>query len=273
MLSLQELEKSFNRALRAAFSKHALILTFPVLALCGFLAVICRVLSYGSGQWIQMSLGFLPIFLCGGLLLAAGIVINRIYYQEVKGQEVQLFQTIKRSSSLFWGISYLTVPVIFTYLILWMLMGVFYLLRAIPAIGEFLGSVFSFGPFLLVFGSLALGLLTLLTLFFLTPAVAKESELSPEFAKKVFLDLQRNPFFSFAMPLIALLPLLITVGFLSLSIAVTQIMYIGSGHSLSLFFKWLFMMVPFCLLLTPPVVFFFHFSFESYILMRKARAE
>lgn len=273
MLTWQELEKIFNRSIRHSFSKEKLALVFPVLALCGLVTVICRALSRGSGQWVQMSLTFLPIFLCGGFILAAGLVVTRLYHHEVKGREIKVLRTIKRSSNLFWGISYLTVPLIFTYLILWMILGLFYLLRAIPAVGQFVSSILSFGPFLLVLGSFALSLLTLLTLFYLTPAAALKSELSPEFAGSVFRDLKKSPFLAFIMPFIALFPTLLTAGFLSLSAVVTQIMYVESGHGLSLFLKWLFMMVPFSVLLTPPIIFFFLFAAESYALMRKIPVE
>lgn len=269
-MSWKELEKIFNRALLHSYSKRKCLLVFPVLALCGLLIVICRTLSYGASQWILMSLTFLPIFLVAGLLLAVGLVLIRIYHHQVKGLHIQYLKTIKDSKELFLGIPYLAVPLIFAYLVLWMVLGVFYLLRSIPQIGEFISSILAFGPFILVLGSLILGFLSLLTLFYITPAAALRSDLRPQLAEEVFRELRKNPFMSFIMPLAGLLPLLLVVGVLSLAAVVTQILYVDSGHGVSIALKWFFMMLPFCAALTPVVIFFFNFSAESYVLMRKA---
>lgn len=269
-MSWNELEKIFNRALSHTYSKRKCAVVFPVLALCGLLIVICRSLSYGATQWIQMSLTFLPMFLVAGLLLAAGLVLIRVYHHQVKGLKVEYLKIIKESKDLFLGIPYLAVPLIFTYLVLWMVLGVFYLLKSIPQIGNFVSSILSFGPFLLVFGSLILAAVSLLTLFYITPAAALRSNLCPELAEEVIRDLKKNPFMSFIMPLAGLIPLLLVVGFLCLAVVVTQTLYHGAGSGFSLTLKWFFMMLPFCALLTPVVIFFFNFSAESYVLMRKS---
>lgn len=265
-----QLEKIFNRALSRSFSKQKFFLVFPVLAICGLLAVICRTISHGVSQWMVMSTAFLPIFLCAGLLLAVGIVLTRIYHHEVKGLDIHYLKTIKEAKDLYLGIPYLAVPLIFAYLVLWIFLGIFYLLRAIPHAGEFISSVLSVGPFLLVLGSLLLGFLSLLTLFYVTPAAALTSDLRPQVAEKVFRGLKINPFLSFIMPILGLFPLLLVVGLLSLAAVVTQILYSEPGGGLSIALKWFFMMLPFCALLTPAVIFFFNFSAESYVLMRKS---
>ena len=269
-MTWQQLEKIFNRALARSFSKEKWLLVFPVLALCGLLTVICRTISHGVSQWMVMSTAFLPIFLCAGLLLAVGMVLTRIYHHEVKGLTVHYFKTIREAKNLYMGIPYLAVPLIFAYLVLWMFLGIFYLFRAIPHAGEFLSSVLSVGPFLLVLGSLFLGVLSFLTLFYVTPAAAFSSEFRPQIAERVFRDLKVNPFLSFVLPLIGLLPLLLFVGILSLAALVTKVLYAEAYGGLSIALKWFFMMLPFCALLTPAVIFFFNFSAESYALLRKA---
>lgn len=268
-MSWEQLEKIFNRALMLSFSRKRWLLIFPVLALCGLVAVICRTLSYGASQWIQMSLAFLPMFVCASLVLASGIVLVRVYHDEVKGLEVDYLRTIRGSSKHFVGIAYLAIPLIFAYLILWMVMGVFYLFRAIPTIGPIMSAILSFGPFILVLGSLLLSIATLLMLFYLTPAAALKSQLKPEIAEEILHDLKCNPFLTFVMPVIGLLPILLGVGILSLAAVVTQILYIEAGYGLSVALKWFFIMLPFAAVLTPAVVFFFNFSAESYVLMRK----
>jgi hypothetical protein len=270
-MTWNQIEKIFNRALSLSFSKRKFFLVFPVLALGGALAAICRYISFGVSQWVLLSTAFLPVFLCAGLLLAVGIVLTRIYHDEVKEIPYQYLQVIKGAKNLFMGIPYLAVPLIFAYLVLWMCLGVFYLLRAIPHAGPFISSLLAFGPFLLVLGSLALGVLSLLIVFFVAPAAAFREELKADLAEEVLADLRRNPFLSFVLPLIALLPLLLVVGVLSLAAALTHLLYIGEAGAFSMLVKWFFMMLPFCGLLTPAVVFFFNFSAESYALMRKVK--
>jgi len=264
-----DLEKIFNRAFVNCFSKGKLLLVFPVLVLCGLLTVICRTISYGAGQWMQMSMAFLPMFLCSGFLLAVGLVLVRIYHREIKGGEIKYLGVIKECKDLIYGIPYLTVPLVFSYLILWIVLGVFYLMRLIPYIGEVMSAIFSFGPFLLVLGSLFLSALSLLILFYITPAAAFRSDLSQKLAEEVFDQIKANPFLSFIMPLFALLPLLLVIGILSLAAVVTHILYVEASSGVTLALKWFFIMIPFCALLTPAVIFFFNFAAESHVFLRR----
>ncbi|MBS0629225.1 MAG: hypothetical protein JSS30_03245 [Verrucomicrobia bacterium] len=264
-----DLEKIFNRSFSNCFSKKKLVLVFPVLVLCGLLAVICRTISFGSGQWMQMSMAFLPMFLCAGFLLALGLILVRIYHQEIKGGEVKVLTTIKECRDLIYGIPYLAVPIIFSYLVLWIVLGIFYLVRLIPHVGEVASAVFSFGPFLLVLGSLFLGCLSLLVLFYIAPAAALRSDLSPRLAEEVFAEIKANPFLSFIMPLFALLPLLLVIGILSLAAVVTHILYVEASDGLTLALKWFFIMIPFSAILAPAIIFFFNFAAESHVFLRK----
>jgi hypothetical protein len=263
------LEKMFNRALGHAFSRRKLLYVFPVTALCGLITAICRIVSQGSGDWVGLSLAFLPIFVCAGIFLALGVLLTRVYHHEVKGISVNYFEILKGARSLLLGISYIAVPLIFAYLVLWMGLGVFYLLRAIPVVGHIVGSVFSFGPFLLVLGSLLLGVSAVLLLFYVTPSVALSSDIRPQVAEKVVEQIKQNPFQSIALPLLGLIPLLIAAGLLSLAAVVTGIVYIDAPSGFALAFKWLFMMIPFCALLTPTIIFFFNFAAESHAFCRR----
>ena len=268
-MTWDEMEKMFNRSLRHAFSRKKLLFVFPITALCGLIAAICRIVSQGAGDWIGLSLAFLPIFLCAGILLALGILLIRIYHHEIKEIPVNYFEILKGARPLLIGIFYIAVPLIFAYLVLWMGLGIFYLLRAIPAIGHLVGSVLSFGPFLLVLGSLVLGVVSILLLFYVTPAVALSSDIRLQVAEKVLLQIKTNPFQSIALPLIGMIPLLIATGLLSLAAVVTGIVYIDAPSGFALAFKWLFMMIPFCALLTPAIVFFFNFAAESHAFCKR----
>jgi hypothetical protein len=165
-MTFEDVEQIFNRALRFSFSKRKFLFMFPVLVICGLILVFCRALAVGAGQWVILSLTFLPIFLSSGLLLAAGVVLARVYQHEVKMIPLSFRKILVESFELMIGVSYLTLPLLVAYLFLWMLMGVFYLLKEIPTLGDVLGIILSFGPFLLVLGSLLLSFFNLFLLFF-----------------------------------------------------------------------------------------------------------
>src|SRR4051812_47260068 len=118
----------FNRALAFTFSRKKLLFVFCVLALNGLLVVFFRGLALHASQWVKLSLTFLPIFICTGILLSMGILIIRVYHDEIKQREINYWQILSRSWEVTMGASYFAIPIIFSYLLLWMLLGIFVLL-------------------------------------------------------------------------------------------------------------------------------------------------
>src|SRR5208337_2873553 len=105
------------------FSKKKFLFVFSLLVLSGLLVVFFRGLALHAGQWVQLSLTFLPIFICSGILLSMGILLIRMYHDEVKQRDVNFWNTLSRSWEVVIGASYFALPIIFSYLLLWMLMG------------------------------------------------------------------------------------------------------------------------------------------------------
>lgn len=266
-----ELEKSFHRAFYFSFSRRRVFLTFPTLVLCGILAVFCHALSLDATPWLKLCLGFLPIFLASGILLALGVVLSRIYYAESKQVAVNIRRLIHSSMDLIIGISYFSVPPLLIYLLFWIFLGVFFLLKEIPGIGEFFSVVFSFGPFILIFGSLLLCLVNLGLLFFVAPAANALSMRKGVLAKRVFEPLKKQIFSALVLFFIGIFPLLFVFGLLFLSAFLTNVSFFSSTHSLSMAMEWFFVMLPFAALITPAVVFFFNFSSESYALLQPVK--
>lgn len=258
------LETMFNRAIHRSFSLKKWWIVFPVLLLCGLIVVIFRSISLAAGSWVQMSLAFLPLFLCFALFLALGLVLIPLYQAEGLGQVVSYRKTIQESIPRLLEIVYLVLPLVFVYLILWMILGVFYLLRIIPAVGHYIGSIVSFGPFLLVLGALVLGMFSLLILFLLPPVAMVNKELNFRSVQEVLQLFRRSPFRIWISLLFALIPLIVVVGILSLAAVMTGMMYVASGTGLVVVFQWFFMMLPYAALLTPIVIFFFQFAWESH---------
>jgi len=268
-MDLKELEIIFNRALLRSCSRKKLFFIAPVLFVCGVMTVLCRVLAIGAGRWVLMSLTFLPIFLCGGLLLAAGVVLIRMYHNEIKLLPTSFRKLFSDSWEVMIGVSYLSLPLILAYLLLWTILGIFYLLAEIPSIGSAIGVILSFGPFLIVLGSIILSILSVNLLFFVTPQVALKSGVKRKLAEDVIRRLKANPFRNLLYLILALLPTLISVAFLSLAAMLTGMHLSTASAPLSIGLQWFFVMLPFCCLLAPSIVFFFNFSAEAYVVSRR----
>lgn len=268
-MSLADLSTMFNRALSLTLSMKKNLLVFLVLALSGLLVVFFRGLAWNAGEWIQLSLTFLPIFLCGGVLLSLGIFLIRVYYNDVKNRDIKYRKVIFDSWELLLGASYFAIPVILTYLMLWMLIGIFVLLKEIPVFGSFFSSILSFAPFVLNFGSLILCLLTLLMLFFVSPIIALKSLDRGTVFQIAMQRLEKDPFANIILFLTALLPLVFTLFFLLISIILTSTICKDCNSVPEIVLKWFFTMVPFTAFLSPAVIFFFNFAAEGHVYMQK----
>ena len=268
-MNLAEINQSFNRALSYTWSRKKLAVMSIVLACCGVLVVFCRGLALHAGGWVVMSLTFLPIFLCAGVLLATGIVLTRIYHDEVKRLPVNYWQTLTKSWEIVLGASYFSMPLVLVYLLLWMTLGIFILLREIPGIGEFMGVILAFAPFLLNLGALLLCVLNLAILFFVTPAVALHGINSFQLSQRLVERLRQDVFSNVLLCCFAVLPLLLVTSMLLGAAYLTGMTYLSPTHTLQVVLQWFFIMIPFASLLSPAVIFFFHFAAESHVLLRK----
>jgi hypothetical protein len=267
-MNLSELEKSFNRALLLSFSKKKFLLAFPILGICGLIVVLCRTVTFNASGWIVMSLIFLSIFLSSSILLSLGILLIRVYYHEVRNLKASYLDIIKKSWDLILETSYLSIPILFAYLFLWIIFGVFILFKEIPYVGQTIGIILTFAPFLIILISIILCLFYLSMLFFVSPAIALKSEGKLnllEILEKIPKHLLSNLIFLG----FGLFPLILVVGILTLAAILTGISYFASSQRLSIAFQWFFVMIPFCAFVTPFVIFFFNFAAESYNFVKK----
>lgn len=264
-----DLEKSFLHAAAHSFARRKLLLTFSALALCGIFIVFCRAVALESSPWISMSLIFLPILLSSGFLLSLGVLLIRMYMHERKGLFLSLGRLFAGSFDVMIGTSYLSLPPVLLYLLLWIVLGFFLLLKEIPLIGPFFNVVLAFGPFLLIFSSMLLCLVNLGLLFFIAPAAAHQSVKRIDLAKRVGLGISGRPLSALVLLLIALFPALLIGGLLSLCVWLTSLSFCVQGPPLAIALEWFFVMLPFCALLSPAVVFFFQFAAESYLILER----
>ncbi len=265
----QELEQAFNRALFFSITRKKIFFILPILLICGIIVVLSHTLWVGSNPWVRSSLAFIPGFLCMALFLAAAVPLIRLYHDEVKQKPLSVNKTLKTSWKLMAGIGSLIVPILTAYLVLWFILGIFYLLKNIPATGELLGGVLSFGPFLLIAGSLVLIAMALALVFFLSPVVALKSTMSWELAEDVLKRFGREPFLHAILLLLGLLPIIVVVGFLILAATLTGMTYFVTERTWAIGIQWFVIMIPFAALLSPVVIFFFNFAGESFVILQR----
>ena len=266
LMTWMDLEQSFTRAMLHSFSRTKALLVFPSLILCGILIVFCRALSFGASEWMAMSL---PVLLGTGILLSVGVLVIRLYQYEIKNLQLSVRKLLTGSFDVVLGTSYLSIPPILAYLLLWIALGVFFLLKEIPGLGQVFSTILSFGPFLLIFCSMLLCLFNLALLFFVAPAAAKLSSKRLHLAKAVFSLFQQRILTSLSLLFIALLPIAFFAGLLSWAAILTNLSFSYGGQSWTLALEWFFIMLPFAAFLTPAVIFFFNFSAESHYLLNK----
>lgn len=265
----QELETAFNRALFFSLTRKKIFFILPVLLICGIIVVLSHTLWVGSNAWVRATLAFIPGFLCMAIFLAAAIPLIRLYHDEVKQKKLSVNQTLKHSFKLMASIASLIIPILTAYLVLWFILGIFYLLKNIPATGEVLGGFLSFGPFLVIAGCLVLFIMALALVFFLSPVVALKSTMNWDLAEEVLKRVGREPFLHAMLILLGVIPLALVVGFLTLAATLTGHTYFATENTWVIGLQWFVIMVPFAALLSPVVLFFFNFAAESFVILQK----
>lgn len=269
-MNLTDIRRIFNRALTLTFSIKKLLLISSLLSLCGLLVVFSRGLAVHASYWITLSLTFTPIFLCTGILLSMGILLTRIYHDEIKGKEVNYSEILSNSWESIIAASYFSIPIVLIYLLLWMILGIFVLLQEIPGVGNFFMSILAFAPFLLNLGSLLLCIFALSVLYFVTPVVALKGGNRIQLANLLTARLKGDAFFNLLLGTLAILPLIFSVAILAFAAFLTESMCGGiCNSSIYTVIHTFFMMIPFAIMLSPAVIFFFNFAAEAHVLMRK----
>ena len=268
-MDFESLSLSFNRALAFTFSKKKLLAVFCILVMSGLLVVFFRGIALHAGQWVQLSLTFLPIFICAGILLSLGILLIRLYHNEIKQKEDRFWKTLSESWEVIIGSSYFSIPIILSYLLLWILLGIFVLLSEIPAVGTFFSAILAFAPFLINLGTLVLCVISVISLFCIAPLIALKSLDTRVIFHNVVEKLEKESFATMILFLIALIPLAFVVFLLFIAASLTGTVCLECRHSVQNVVKWFFIMVPFTAFLTPAIIFFFNFAAEAHMLTQR----
>lgn len=265
MINFADLEMIFNRALIHCFSRKKFFIVCPALFVCNLFLVFCHTASLQANSWILMSLIFLPGFLCTGVLLTLGVILVRMYIFDLRNTDYSLKQLFVQSLETIVGVSYLSLPLICLYLLIWTFMGIFQIFKAIPGIGSIVPIIFSFVPFLLICSFLLLIFFSVLVLFFITPHVALKKPFRLRIFEEITNKMQKHIFLHAIFLIIAVAPFIFMASVLSLSAILTGIHYLTATSALGSSLEWIFMAIPFSCILAPFMMFFFHFAAECFL--------
>ncbi len=268
-MNFRDIEQICSRAAFFTFSKTKLILTAVVLALCGLITIVCFGIAQVTHIWFSLSLTFLPLFISQGVLVGWGIILTRVYHDEIKNRGFSFRSIIKKSWETVLLATYVCIPIILCYLAQWLVLGIFLLLKEIPLFGMLFGVVFTFGPFLLNLLSLILVLISIVGVFLFTPIVALKSLPKQELIPYLVQEVRSHIFKKCSFFVMAVLPIAATAFLLWLAACLTTTNYVVSGNHMYMMFQWFFIMLPFAALLSPALIFFFNVAAEAQVFLNK----
>lgn len=263
-----EIEESITRSYTGIFERTKLLLTAAVLMICGFITVFCTGIAYKAAIWPALSLLFLSFFLSAALVMGLGIVLIRSYHDTVKKRALSYGAVVKKSWTTILSAMSLFIPIIALYLLQWVLLGIFIFFKEMPILGEVFAVILVFGPFLLNLGSIFLCLFSLCVLFVATPIMALKRIPKQQMIQYILLQTKDRICARIVLFVLALAPLICMSCLLWLAAFLTTASYSDLNSHLQLVLQWFFMMVPFVIFLTPPVIFFFNMAAETHVLLR-----
>ncbi len=267
-MTLYDISKMFNRALSHSFEKKKFIFLFLMLCIAGVFVLFFRSLALFADGWWKTSLDFFPLFIALGFVLAAEVILVRLYVRQQEGEKPEIISILMESWELMLRISYLAMPFLLLYLLFWILSGLFLLLKAIPIFGTVLAVIFSFAPFIFNLGSILLVVAALFLCFYVCPHLALDKQIS---RRTLFQKLKAEPFFILFFFLIDLVPVWIVFKILTFAATLTFVIESLEVGSLEKVLQSFFIMIPFLAILTPMINFFFNFALESALWLAAGR--
>lgn len=270
-MKFAELEAMCTRSADFCLNKTKLALASFVIVLCGLLVVFCQSIELFTGAWMHFTLTFLPLFVSGGMLMGLGLVLIRSYHDEVKKIESSFKSLLLGSWHAAISSAYIFMPIVLVFLSIWAMLGLFYLFREIPVVGEHFASLLSSGPFLLHLGALLLCFFSIYVLFVVTPCFALKPFFEASSLAQDKATYSANLFQRLAVLHVALLPLVFSVLLLIIAAKMTTSGYVTSSSYTQMIMQWLMIMLPFAILLSPAVVFFFNMAAEMHIFVHRQK--
>lgn len=272
MTNVSQTQRAFHRALFRSVSWRKYLLSLGVLLMCGLISLFMQCIALQTGPFWGQGLRFTGFFICISLLMPLGVLLAQVHREKEEPVEWRLL--LKRSADLLIGTVYYSIPPLFLYLALWMLLGFFKLFFTLPAIGKFLGAVLAFVPFLINLLTLLLVLMLVAALFFVVPVIAQGQYSQLEVLYASGRLIQRDPYGAIKSFCLALAPLgfFLVLLLTAVSMAEGVVTHYGSNELYYLIHGF-FVMLPFMAVLTPALTLFFSFAVECHELSRKCSEE
>ncbi|MCC5832147.1 MAG: hypothetical protein JJU12_03795 [Chlamydiales bacterium] len=261
-MTLKEIAQMFNRSISHSFGLKKSICLFAILFFSGLIILFFQGVAVYASPWLKLPFRFIPLFIAIGLIMAGGIFSIRLYEKELEGENPSLSKVARHSWDLLIKATYLALPLLAAFLIFWVLIGVFILLKAIPYIGPFFGVFLASAPFLLSFGILLLFLVALAAFFFITPSLAKREKLD---RVGLLMRLRSDFFLNLLLLGVAYLPVWILWLFVKNAAQMTLHFYSYGDGRIEILLQGIFVLLPLAAIVTPGAAFFFNFAYESYL--------
>lgn len=262
-------EKMFIRALRLSFSKQLFFWTLLSFIPSIITAALCRPLMEGASTWLSLALVLFPFFVWITSLSMAGVFITRVYHHRVKGIEYSLRDLYLQSKAAIIEVLYFSTPILLLFTAVWALLGFFFLLQSLPALGNLIMSLLAAVPLLLLFCCVALLDLSFCVLFFSVPAISLGSKKKLALIYEVVGKFQLAPLLLIKHMLLASLPLVLLCIYFAIALTLDALIFSSSQHIFYAFLQLISFMLLISFIFTPAVIFFFNFAAESHVYFKK----
>lgn len=267
-ITFETLSFAFNRAFRHGFSKEKFLTAFLGLAASSLFFILFYSSSCEMGPWAKLGFHFIPFFLSFLFLFPVGVVLIRLYYNEIKGSAASFFTILSDSAAILAGTVYVILPLFLGFLALWIASGFFFLFQELPYIGPIVEIFLSPFRFVLHFSMLLLALSSFATLHFVAPLAALNGTFDYSLLRFLFNRFKNAFFENFCFFALSLLILALPFALLMLAFSMTDPLSSLCHHSFQSVLKYFFLSLPLSALLSPAVVVFFNFSAESQRLLK-----
>lgn len=265
-MNWDQIEEAFSRSWGAVISLKYFLFVFPCVFACGALTILCWGLSYHTTPWISVTLQFVPLFVASAVLMTVGIVVSRLYIDKIQRQSTDISSLLLRAVHILRSIAIFAFPLLCLYLICWVGMGALFLLKLLPWVGEFLSIFLSIGPFVFILCSLLVAVMSLALSFFLSPILAVQQTSVQQILAQIW---QGRILTGVVFFLIAAFPLAVSTLLLVSSAMLTDTAFFLTDSSLFIVMQRILLLLPCSFLVSPAIVFFFHFATESFLLCKR----
>lgn len=264
-----EIQKGLSRSWLLSFSKKKYATTFFVMYILTFLFVLAKSFLSYFPNWSALMINYSLMFFSLFILFYLVFFLNRLYFLELKDEEKKyvmvFFSSLKKSFAIAKPFLFIILFPLGSWL---MFFGVFLIIK-LPFIGLFLKPLFVIIPFIINFMSLIYIAFSIFYIFAMAPFLALKKDGDKDDLRSCINELKKDLFFKIALFALAMIFLLFIYFLINKAALLTLGVYHYNGNFLSNFFTLMILMIPVCMIITFPIIFFSNFSAESYLLINR----